>query len=138
MLSFLIAGASAYRLFSSGAGALGPNIPNTPPKLNTTSFLIKRCQNPLTFVTFVSQYMYVSRFMCAYGEIGRRLAAVSVPILESKKEDEIGASVIEEAVRGDLGWLTMESRVTLAKLRPYGRLCRLSDARLVKIIFQHC
>jgi hypothetical protein len=34
-----------------------------------------------------------------------------------------GASVIEEAVRGDLGWLTMESRVTLAKLRFYGRLC---------------
>jgi hypothetical protein len=49
-----------------------------------------------------------------------------------------GANVIEEAVRGDLGWLTMESRVTLAKLRFYGCLCRLSDTRLVKIIFQHC
>jgi hypothetical protein len=49
-----------------------------------------------------------------------------------------GASVIEEAVRGDLGWLTMESRVTLAELRFYGRLCQLSHTRLVKMIFQHC
>jgi hypothetical protein len=48
-----------------------------------------------------------------------------------------GASVIEEAVRGNLGWLTMESRVALAKLRFYGRLCQLPDTRLVRIIFQH-
>jgi hypothetical protein len=45
------------------------------------------------------------------------------------------ASVIKEAIRGDLGWLTMESRVALAKFRFYGRLCRLSDTRLVKLFF---
>jgi hypothetical protein len=46
-----------------------------------------------------------------------------------------GANVIEEAARGDLGWLTMQSRVTLVKLRFYSRLCRLDDSRLVKIVF---
>jgi hypothetical protein len=47
-----------------------------------------------------------------------------------------GANVIEEAARGDLGWLTMESRITLVKLRFYSRLCRLDDSRLVKIVFR--
>jgi hypothetical protein len=47
-----------------------------------------------------------------------------------------GANVIEEAARGDLGWLTMESRVTLDKLRLYSHLCRLDDSRLVKIVFR--
>jgi hypothetical protein len=47
-----------------------------------------------------------------------------------------GAAVIEEAARGDLGWLTMESRFTLVKLRFYSRLCRLDDSRLVKIVFR--
>jgi hypothetical protein len=46
-----------------------------------------------------------------------------------------GANIIEEAARGDLGWLTMES-LTLVKLHFYSRLCRLDDSHLVKIVFR--
>jgi hypothetical protein len=46
-------------------------------------------------------------------------------------------STIGEALRGDLGWQSIELQVSLAKLKFYGHLCRLPDNRLLKRVFIH-
>jgi hypothetical protein len=43
-------------------------------------------------------------------------------------------SKVGEALRGDLGWLSVESQAALAKLSFYGHLCRLPDSHLLKKI----
>jgi hypothetical protein len=45
------------------------------------------------------------------------------------------ATVINEALRGDLGWLSVQSQVAIAKLRFYGHMCRLQSSRLLKQVF---
>jgi hypothetical protein len=50
-------------------------------------------------------------------------------------EKKANYSTVGEALRGDLGWLSIESQVALAKLSFYVHLCRLPDSRLLKKIF---
>jgi hypothetical protein len=45
------------------------------------------------------------------------------------------ATVIGEALRGDLGWLSVKSHIALAKLKFFGHLCRLPADRLLKKVF---
>jgi hypothetical protein len=47
------------------------------------------------------------------------------------------APVIGEALRGDLGWLSIKFQVALAKLKFLGHLCRLPQDRLLKKVFLH-
>jgi hypothetical protein len=47
-------------------------------------------------------------------------------------------SVINEALRGDLGWLSVQSQVAIAKLMFYGHLCRLPSSRLLKEVCLDC
>jgi hypothetical protein len=42
------------------------------------------------------------------------------------------ANIIQEAVLGDLGWMTIKSHLRLAKLRLFGRLQMLPDSSLAK------
>lgn len=45
------------------------------------------------------------------------------------------ATVIGEALRGDLGWISIQSQIALTKLKFYGYLCRLPPTRLLKKVF---
>ena len=40
-------------------------------------------------------------------------------------------TTVNEALRGDLEWLSVKSQVALAKLKYYGHLCRLPQERLL-------
>ena len=42
-----------------------------------------------------------------------------------------------DVIRGELGWWSMKSRRDLIKLRFWGRMCRLTNDRLVKKLYRH-
>jgi hypothetical protein len=46
-------------------------------------------------------------------------------------------NVIFEALRGDLGWLSLKSKLDLAKLRFYGFIHRCGGIRLLRKVFPH-
>jgi hypothetical protein len=48
---------------------------------------------------------------------------------------QAAATVIGEALRGDLGWLSVKSLIALAKLKFFGHLCHLPTDRLLKKVF---
>jgi hypothetical protein len=80
----------------------------------------------------------ILEYACEVWASGKWPEAERIQLEAGRKLLGVGGRTTGEAVRGELGWWTLQGRRDLCRLRFFGKIARLGSERLLKRVFLTC